>query len=167
MSLREVEAKTSHVFASTRQAQCATNAAQENERKEKNDMEKKQTKKEYNRQRGKQIIIRFSEEELTEINQAIKESGLSKADFFLQVLRKKNIIIVSDLKEICFELKKQGINLNQALRHYHETKFTEEIEKAIRKCNDLYESAKNIFLESENRIQKVRRKKRERKEGED
>ena len=123
-------------------------------------MQEQPTKKEYNRQRANQIIIRFSDEELTELNQALAESKLSKTDFFLQLLRKKNIIIVSDLKEICVELKRQGINLNQALRHYHESKFAEEIKNAIYNCNELYEKAKNIFLESENKIQKARKKKR-------
>jgi len=123
-------------------------------------MEEQPTKKEYNRQRANQIIIRFSDEELAELNEAIEQSGLSKTDFFLQVLRKKNIIIVSDLKEICVELKRQGINLNQALRHYHESGFAEKIKTAIYNCNELYESAKNIFLESENKIQKSKRKKR-------
>ena len=105
-------------------------------------------------------MIRFSDEELAELNQAIAESGLSKTDFFLQLLRKKNIIIVSDLKEICVELKRQGINLNQALRHYHETGFAEKIKSAIYNCNELYEKAKNIFLESETKIQKAQKKKR-------
>jgi len=123
-------------------------------------MQEQPQKKEYNRQRANQIIIRFSDEELAELNEAIEQSGLSKTDFFLQVLRKKNIIIVSDLKEICVELKRQGINLNQALRHYHESGFVEKIKEAIYNCNELYEKAKNIFLESENKIQKSKRKKR-------
>jgi hypothetical protein len=123
-------------------------------------MEEQAQKKEYNRQRANQIIIRFSDEELAELNEAIEQSGLSKTDFFLQLLRKKNIIIVSDLKEICVELKRQGINLNQALRHYHESGFAEKIKMAIYNCNELYEKAKNIFLESENKIQKSKRKKR-------
>ena len=135
-------------------------------------MQEQPTKKEYNRQRANQIIIRFSDEELTELNQAIAESKLSKTNFFLQLLRKKNIIIVSDLKEICVELKRQGINLNQALRHYHKTGFTEEIKTAIYNCNELYEKGKNIFLESENKIQKAQKKKRtgqqkKEKDGED
>jgi hypothetical protein len=132
-------------------------------------MSEQPPKKEYNRQRANQVIIRFSDEELTELNEAIKISGLNKTDFFLQLLRKKNIIIVSDLKEICIELKRQGINLNQALRHYHETGFTEKIKNAIYNCNELYEKAKNIFLSTDNKIQKVKRKKRpkrkENKEG--
>jgi len=123
-------------------------------------MQEQPTKKNYARQRANQIVIRFSDEELAELNQAIAESGLSKTDFFLQLLRKKNIIIVSDLKEICVELKRQGINLNQALRYYHESGVTEKIKTAIYNCNELYEKAKNIFLESETKIQKAQKKKR-------
>ena len=123
-------------------------------------MQEQPTKKNYARQRANQIVIRFSDEELAELNQAIAESGLSKTDFFLQLLRKKNIIIVSDLKEICVELKRQGINLNQALRYYHESGVTEKIKTAIYNCNELYEKAKNIFLESETKIKKAQKKKR-------
>jgi len=118
------------------------------------------TKKKYNRQRDNQIIIRFSDEELAELNEAIKQSGLNKTDFFLQLLRESNVIILTDLKEVCAELKQQGINLNQALRHYHESGFTEKIKNAIYNCNELYEKAKDIFLSTENKIQKKWRKKR-------
>ena len=67
---------------------------------------------------------------------------------------------MSDLKEICIELKRQGINLNQALRYYHETGFIEKIKTAIYNCNEIYETAKNIFLESDNKIQKSKKSKR-------
>jgi len=117
-------------------------------------------KKEYNRQRDNQIIIRFSDEELAELNEVISKSELSKTDFFLQIMRQGDIIILSDLKEICIELKRQGINLNQAMRYYHETGFAEDLRTAIYNCNELYESAKNIFLSADNRIQKAKRKKR-------
>jgi len=117
-------------------------------------------KKEYNRQRDNQIIVRFSDEELAELNEKISQSGLSKTDFFLQIMRQGNIIILSDLKEICIELKRQGINLNQAMRYYHEAGVEEEIRTAIYNCNELYESAKNIFLSADNKIQKAKRKKR-------
>ena len=122
-------------------------------------MSEQPTKKEYQRQRANQIIVRFSDEELAELNEAIAESGLSKTDFFLQLMRKKNIIIVSDLKEICVELKRQGINLNQGLRYYHEAGFTEKIKTAIYNCNELYKSAMNLFLSTENKIQKGRKRK--------
>jgi hypothetical protein len=110
-------------------------------------------KKQYNRKRDNQIIVRFSDEELAELNEAIEKSGLSKTDYFLQLLRNSNVIIMTDLKEICVELKRQGINLNQALRNNHETIFTEKIKTAIENCNELYEKAKNIFLSADNNIQ--------------
>jgi hypothetical protein len=116
------------------------------------------TKKIYNRQRNNQIIIRFSDEELAELNEAVTKSKLNKTDFFLQILRKSNIIILDDLKDICIELKRQGINLNQALRHYHESGISEELKTAIQNCNDLYENSKNLFLTVDNKIQKTKRK---------
>lgn len=123
-------------------------------------MPEQPAKKEYKRQRNNQIIIRFSDDELSELNDAVSKSGLNKTNFFLQLLRESNIIILTDLKDICVELKKQGINLNQALRHYHETGFSEKIKTAIQNCNELYENSKNIFLSADNKIQKARKKKR-------
>ena len=122
-------------------------------------MSEESTKKEYKRKRDNQIIIRFSDEELGELNEAIIESGLNKTEFFLELLRKGNIIIMNDLKEVCVELKRQGINLNQALKYYHETQFTEEIKKAIYNCNEVYEIAKNIFLAADKKMEKGKKKK--------
>ena len=123
-------------------------------------MSEETNKKEYARKRNNQIIIRFTNEELKELNSAIETSGIkSKTDFFIQLMRKKNIVIVSDLKEICTELKRQGINLNQALKYYHESNYTEEIKLAIHNCNELYKSAMNVFLTTESKIQKGRKRK--------
>jgi len=136
-------------------------------------MGEERSKKEYKRERNNQIIIRFSDEELAELKEAISESGLNKTEFFLELLRQGNIIILSDLKEICVELKRQGVNLNQAMRYYHETGVEEEIRIAIYNCNELYERAKNIFLSADNKIQKSRKKrvagqqKKEKKEAEE
>lgn len=117
-------------------------------------MTEQPTKKEYNRKRNNQIVIRFSDEELIELNEKISQSKLNKTDFFLQVLRRGNVIVYSELQDICAELKKQGINLNQALRHYHETGFDEELKTAIQNCNDVYEEFKNLFIETDSILQK-------------
>jgi hypothetical protein len=123
-------------------------------------MSEQPTKKKYNRQRNNQIILRFSDEELAELNKMLLKSELSKTDFFLQLMRNSKVVILTDLRDMCVELKKQGINLNQALKHYHETGFTEKIKTAIYNCNLFYELAKNVFISSDNKMQKVRRKKR-------
>lgn len=122
-------------------------------------MSEQPQKKIYNRQRNNQIILRFSDNELAELNKAILKSELNKTDFFLQLLQNSNVIILTDLKEICAELKKQGINLNQALRYYHETESAEELKTAVQNCNALYETAKNIFLSADNKIQKEKKRK--------
>ena len=111
-------------------------------------------KKKYKRQRANQIIIRLSDEELKELNEGITQSKLSKTDFFIQLIRKGKIIILNDIKEMCMELKKQGVNLNQAIKYLHENHNMEEIKTAIYKCNELYERAEKLVMETESKIQK-------------
>lgn len=109
------------------------------------------------RKRRNQIIIRCSDDELEELNSATKESGLSRTDFFLSILRNGNIVIIKDLHDICIELKRQGINLNQALRFAYQYKDNNELMKTVKNCNNLYEQTKNLCLVTENKTRKKRK----------
>lgn len=110
-----------------------------------------------NRTRNNQIIVRLDDKELADLNEKIKKSGLTKTDFFIKASSNQNIIIVEDLKEICIELKKQGINLNQALKHYHEIGASRELEESIKNCNYLYEKLTELYISTENKISKTRK----------
>lgn len=109
------------------------------------------------RKRRNQIIIRCSDDELEELNRATKESGLSRTDFFLSILRNGNIVIIKDLHDICTELKRQGINLNQALRFAYQYKDNNELLETVKNCNNLYEQTKNLCLVTENKTRKKRK----------
>lgn len=109
------------------------------------------------RKRRNQIIIRCSDDELEELNSATKESGLSRTDFFLSILRNGNIVIIKDLHDICTELKRQGINLNQALRFAYQYKDNNELLETVKNCNNLYEQTKNLCLVTENKTRKKRK----------
>lgn len=109
------------------------------------------------RKRKNQIIIRCSDDELEELNSATKESGLSRTDFFLSILRNGNIVIIKDLHDICIELKRQGINLNQALRFAYQYKDNNELRKAVKNCNNLYEQTKNLCLATESKTREKRK----------
>ena len=109
------------------------------------------------RKRKNQIVIRCSDEELAELNKATEESGLSRTDFFLSVLHNSSDVIIEDLQDICIELKKQGINLNQALRFAYQYGDNSDLMKAVQNCNDLYEKTKNLVIETDSKARKKRR----------
>lgn len=108
------------------------------------------------RKRSHQIIIRCSTDELREINQAIKKSEMSRVDFILAILQNDNIVIVDDLKEICIELKKQGINLNQSLRFAHQYGDERELIQAVQQCGKLYDQAKTLLFATDNKIKTLK-----------
>lgn len=78
-------------------------------------------KRSANRTRNKTLNLRFSPEELDEINDKIALSKLNKTDFILECVRDHDVIVVEELSEALTEFRKQGINLNQiatALNRY-------------------------------------------------
>ena len=117
-------------------------------------MSKKYKQNNSKRKRRNQIIIRCSDEELEEINRVTKESGLTRTDFILSIIRNGNIVVIKDLQNICIELKRQGINLNQALRFAYQYRDNNELRKAIKNCNDLYEQTKDLYIETESKARK-------------
>jgi len=112
------------------------------------------------RKRQHQIVIRFSDEELAELNTATEKSGLSRTDFFLSVMSGGSVVIITDLQDICIELKKQGVNLNQALRFAYQYGDNVELMKVVGNCNDLYDQTKDLCLATESKSSKARKKKR-------
>ena len=106
------------------------------------------------RKRANQVIIRLTDEEVQELNEAMTARGITnKTEFFVEGIKRRKIIIVNDISEICRELKAQGKNSNQALKYYHESSYNrDEIKRAITKCYDLYEVAENILIATENKI---------------
>lgn len=121
-------------------------------------MNEKKRQDDSKRKRRNSIIIRLSDEELAELNEAIDKSGLTRTDFFMKVLHGANVVVIPDLQNVFVELKKQGINLNQALRFTYQTGYTSELEHAIKKCNAVMDIANDLLIETENKSKKGGRK---------
>ena len=86
----------------------------ENREKKGYPTENKPIKKEQNRRRNHQIILRLTAAEKETVAQ--KKSATkhkSYADFFISAMSKKPYVIVTSLDEALTELKRQGNNLNQ------------------------------------------------------
>lgn len=115
-------------------------------------MEGKIIEKKVNRKRPITYSFRVSEQERKIIDEKIKSSGLNRTEFLIRALRNKPVTVIGQGGELLTELKRQGNNLNQALRNSYlkpgekqETKTQEEIRKTEKEMEQLRE---NIRFES-------------------
>ena len=92
-----------------------------------------------NRKRSQQIVVRCTPEEKQLIDEKISLSKMSRTDFIIKSITGKNITVIEDLQPLLFELKREGVNLNQCLRvaNYDENIFP-ELNEAIKNCNEIY-----------------------------
>ena len=122
-------------------------------------MDEKKRQDNSKRKRHNQISLRFSDEELEQLDGAIEKSGLTRTEFFMKLLQNSSIVIIPDLQEICIELKKQGVNLNQALRFAYQYGDNTELMKAVQDCDNLYDIAKDLCLATESKADRVKKRK--------
>ena len=84
-------------------------------------------------------MFRMTKEEKELIDGKVKASGLSKTDFLIKALSDKPIVCIDNGAEILSELKRQGNNLNQAVKNNYFGEATEnEILSAVSKCKEVY-----------------------------
>ncbi len=100
-----------------------------------------------NRTRNRIINFRCTDAEYDFIDEKIELSGRTKTDFLLDTLKQKEIIVYPGLDKILLELKREGVNLNQALRYANSGIGVEELKIAIKNCNDLYVKFKEMAQE--------------------
>ena len=74
---------------------------------------------ETNRTRPYSYSFRVSEREKKTIESKVKQSGMTKTDYLIQALSDKPVVVVPNASEILLELKRQGNNLNQAVKNGH------------------------------------------------
>ena len=73
------------------------------------------------------------------IDSKVKSSGMSRTDFLIRALTDKPVIVIPDGGEILQELKRQGNNLNQAVRRcYFYPSEKEEVLSAAFECKKAY-----------------------------
>lgn len=83
--------------------------------------------------------FRASEQEKNLIDSAIAKSGLTITDFVIRSITDKPITVIENGNEILAELKRQGNNLNQAVRGiYNGLATAEEIRNCIAELKKLY-----------------------------
>ncbi len=81
----------------------------------------------------------MNENEKNLIDKAISASGLTMREFIVRAIINKPVIVIERGGEILTELKRQGNNLNQAVRNnYYGIDTEREIESCIADLKDLY-----------------------------
>lgn len=69
-----------------------------------------------NTKRPKSVAFRLSESEFSQLQERIKNSGMTSQEFLLRSALDKPILEKSVYREFLLELRRQGVNLNQLVR---------------------------------------------------
>jgi hypothetical protein len=112
-----------------------------------------------NRVRNKQMIIRMTDTEVSEFDRKMRQAHFkSRADFINALLRDVRIVVPDGIKEIAVELKREGNNLNQALRLWNKTQTPappigvtiayEKLSKLYSQISGMLEGVKNADFQS-------------------
>ena len=102
-------------------------------------MEEKTIEKKVNRTRPYAYSFRVSAEEKELIDGKVKASGMSKTDYLIRALSDKPIVSIKNGNVILAELKRQGNNLNQAVKNNYFGDITErELLSTVDDCKSLY-----------------------------
>ena len=108
----------------------------------KNIIEKKTVK----RNRPITYSFRVSERERRIIDEKVKTSGLSRTDFLIRALTDKPVVVFERSGEILQELKRQGNNLNQAVRNcYFYPDEKEQVLSAAAECKRAYRALLSVI----------------------
>lgn len=92
-----------------------------------------------NRTRPVAYTFRATDKERLIIDEKIKQSGLTMTEFIIRAIKDKPIIAVENAGEILTELKRQGNNLNQAVRNnYYGIETERELKNCIGELKSLY-----------------------------
>ena len=106
-------------------------------------------KKTVKRNRPITYSFRVSERERRIIDEKVKTSGLSRTDFLIRALTDKPVVVFERSGEILQELKRQGNNLNQAVRNcYFYPDEKEQVLSAAAECKRAYRALLSVIGES-------------------
>lgn len=102
-------------------------------------LEVKTIKKKVNRARPYAYSFRVSAQEKELIDGKVKTSGLNRTDYLIRTLSDKPIVSITSGNEILAELKRQGNNLNQAVKNNYFGDITErELLSVVDDCKSVY-----------------------------
>ncbi|MGN0805448.1 MAG: plasmid mobilization protein [Candidatus Coproplasma sp.] len=84
-------------------------------------------------------MFRANEKEKNLIDKAIAASGLTMTEFVIRAITGKPIVVVEHASELLAELKRQGNNLNQAVRNgYYGVDTEKDLKDCIAQLKEVY-----------------------------
>lgn len=96
-----------------------------------------------NTKRQKSVAFRLSESEFSQLQERIKNSGMTSQEFLLRSALDKPILEKSVYQELLLEFRRQGVNLNQIARACNVGNFDiPGIEKLIKELEEKWQSLK-------------------------
>ena len=102
-------------------------------------LEVKTIEKKVNRTRPYAYSFRVSADEKRLLDEKVTASGLNRTDYLIRVMSDKPIVSIESGNEILAELKRQGNNLNQAVKNNYFGDVTErELLSVVDDCKRLY-----------------------------
>lgn len=102
-------------------------------------LEVKTIEKEVNRARPYAYSFRVTADEKRLLDEKVKASGLNRTDYLIRALSDKPIVSIECGNEILAELKRQGNNLNQAVKNNYFGDITErELLSVVDECKSVY-----------------------------
>ena len=106
-------------------------------------------KKTVKRNRPISYSFRVSERERRLIDDKVKTSGLSRTDFLIRALTDKPVVVIDGGNEMLAELKRQGNNLNQAVRNcYFYPDEKDKVLSAAAECKRAYRMLLSVLGEN-------------------
>ena len=79
------------------------------------------------------FYMRMSEEELATIRNKAAEAGAKPTDYVRRAALEKHLVHKYDQAAVR-QLKRIGVNLNQAVMLMHQGNFSEEVKESFRRC---------------------------------
>ncbi len=102
-------------------------------------LEVKTIEKKVNRAKPYAYSFRVSADEKRLLDERVTASGLNRTDYLIRALSNKSIISIDSGNEILAELKRQGNNLNQAVKNNYFGDVTErELLSVVDDCKTVY-----------------------------
>lgn len=106
-----------------------------------------------NRTRPFAYTFRATDKERQIIDEKIKQNGLTMTEFIIRAITNKEIVNVPQFGELLTELKRQGNNLNQAVRnYYYDNDMRAELSDCTAKLKELYKSLTALIEGTNNAV---------------
>ena len=93
-------------------------------------------KPEPQRRRSETMKLRLTPDELAYLTEQAELAGMSRTDYIMAAAKMQPVIVIDNVPQLLQELRREGANLNQAVRLAHQTRSVElpALKEALQRC---------------------------------